>query len=93
MIWLLETITTQLEVERIQRYATPLLRVENMPQLCAPKEAVFANLRSTESHLLRDSQRAAAYCAEIAKLEKVGYAIKVPEEELNTSAESWFITW
>lgn len=90
-VHLLETTTTQVEVEGIQRYATPLLRMKKMPQLCAPKEAVLANLRSTERRLLRDPQRAVAYCAEIAKLEKAGYAVKVPEEELNTSAESWFI--
>ena len=90
-VHLLETKTTHVEVGGIQRYATPLLGVKNMPQLCAPKEAVLANLRSTERRLLQDPQRAAAYGAEIAKLEKAGYAVKVPDDELNTSAESWFI--
>lgn len=80
-VHLLETKTTRVEVGGIQRYATPLLRVKNMPQLCAPKEAVLANLRSTERRLLRDPERAAAYCAEIGK---AGYAVKVPEEEMNT---------
>lgn len=41
---LLEAKTTQVKVDGIQRYATPLHRVKNMPQLQAPKEAVLANL-------------------------------------------------
>lgn len=57
----------------------------------AQKEAVLANLRSTERHLLRDPQRATAYCTEIEKLEKAGYAVKVPEEEVREATESWFI--
>ncbi|XP_026110661.1 uncharacterized protein LOC113084551 isoform X2 [Carassius auratus] len=88
---LLEAKTTRVDVDGIQRYATPLLRVKNMPLLQAPKEAVLANLRSTERRLRRDPQRAAAYCAEIGKLENAGYAVKVSEDELSKSAESWFI--
>ncbi|XP_030609347.1 uncharacterized protein LOC115796997 [Archocentrus centrarchus] len=90
-VHLLETKTVRVNVDGIQRYATPLLRVKDMPQLKAPKEAVLASLRSTERRLRRDPDKAAAYCAEIDKLEKAGYAVKVPEEELEGAAESWFI--
>ncbi|KAK9523295.1 hypothetical protein VZT92_019697 [Zoarces viviparus] len=36
-------------------------------------------------------QRAAAYCTEIRKLEKAGYAVKMPEKELSEADKSWFI--
>ncbi|KAK7880872.1 hypothetical protein WMY93_032490 [Mugilogobius chulae] len=55
------------------------------------KEAVLANLRSTEKRLKRDPEKAAAYCNEIDKLESAGYVVKVPEEELISAKESWFI--
>lgn len=42
------------------RYATPLLSVENMPELQASKEAFLTNLLNTERLLMRDPQRAAA---------------------------------
>ncbi|XP_077361612.1 uncharacterized protein LOC144006574 [Festucalex cinctus] len=90
-IHLLETKTTRVDIQGTQRYATPLLRVKNMPQLNAPKEAVLANLRSTEKRLLRDPDRATAYCAEIDKLEKAGYVLKGTEEELRQAKETWFI--
>ena len=90
-IQLLEDKTTQVNVQGVQRYATPLLRLKNMPQLNAPKEAVLPNLRSTEKRLLREPERAAAYCAEIDKLEKAGYVLKVPDEELKKAKETWFI--
>ncbi|KAK7915538.1 hypothetical protein WMY93_011299 [Mugilogobius chulae] len=79
---LLETKTTRVDIQGVQRYATPLLRVKNMPQLKAPKEAVLTNLRSTEKRLKRDPEKAAAYCNEIDKLESAGYVVKVTEEEL-----------
>lgn len=88
---LLEKKTVRIEVEGTQRYGTPLLRVKNMPKLQAPKEAVLSHLRSTERRLARDPERAAAYCAEIQKLEQAGYVVKVKEEELETGGESWYI--
>lgn len=45
-----------IDINGIKRYATPLLRVKNMPKLQATKEAVMANLRSTENRLMRDPQ-------------------------------------
>ncbi|KAK9536064.1 hypothetical protein VZT92_005878 [Zoarces viviparus] len=46
-VQLLESKTTRADVNGIQRYATPLLRVKNMPQLQACKGTVLANLHST----------------------------------------------
>lgn len=62
-----------------------------MPKLQAPKEAVLSHLRGTERRLARDPERAAAYCAEIKKLEQAGYVVKVTEEGLKTDGESWYI--
>lgn len=44
----METKTARANVDGISQYATPLLRVENMPQFHALKEAMLANLHSTE---------------------------------------------
>lgn len=57
---LLEAKTLHVEVGGVQRYATPLLRVKQMPRLQAPKEAVLANLRSTERRLQKNPEQASA---------------------------------
>ncbi|KAJ8403170.1 hypothetical protein AAFF_G00353870 [Aldrovandia affinis] len=88
---LLEAKTTRVEVEGVLRYATPLLRVSNMPTLTAPPEAALSTLRGTEKRLSRDPVKAEAYRAEIMKLEKTGYATRVSPEKARTSKESWFI--
>ncbi|XP_039516158.1 uncharacterized protein LOC120470642, partial [Pimephales promelas] len=88
---MLETRTVRVEVDGVNRYATPLLRVKNMPCLRTSKDAVLASLRSTERRLMKDPIRASAYAAEILKLEQAGYVKKVTEEELSLSTESWFI--
>ncbi|KAJ8410823.1 hypothetical protein AAFF_G00187800 [Aldrovandia affinis] len=67
---LLEAKTTRVEVEGVLRYATPLLRVSNMPMLTAPPEAALSTLRGTEKHLSRDPVKAEAYRAEIMKLRR-----------------------
>lgn len=73
-IELLNAKTVRVEVDGIKRYTTPLLRVKNMPQLKAPKEAVISQLRATEKRLVKNPEQAAAYSAEIHKLEQAGYA-------------------
>ncbi|XP_035990493.1 uncharacterized protein LOC118562319 [Fundulus heteroclitus] len=88
---LLEAKTRRVEVDGVLRYATPLLRVSNMPTLTAQPEAVLASLRSTEKRLSRDPEKAEAYQAEIAKLKKAGYVSEVSQEPEKTSNESWFI--
>lgn len=87
---LLRANTVRLEVDGVLRYATPLLHVKNMPTLSAPPEAVLAILCHTKKRLLKHPKCAAAYNAEIAKLEHAGYATKVGRE-MECSKESWFI--
>lgn len=70
-VHLLEAKTTRGDVEGIQGYATPLLRVNSVLQLHAHKEAVLAILHGTERRLLGDPQR-----AEAEQLEKAGHAVR-----------------
>lgn len=88
---LLESKTTRIDVNGIKSYATPLLGLRNMLKLQATKEAVMANLCSTENRLMRDPQKAEAYIAEIGKLEQAGYAVKVQEQILSETDKSWFV--
>ncbi len=87
---LLEEKTVRVNVDGVQRYATPLLRVKDMPRLQAPKEAVLANLRSVERRLMKDPEKAAVYNAEVQKLEQAGYTVQVPPEMMSP-AGSWYI--
>ncbi len=75
----------------VRRYATPLLRVKNMPELKAPKEAVLSQLRATERRLAKNPQQAAAYTTEIAKLEQAGYVDKLPQDAVTDTSSSWYI--
>lgn len=50
---LLEDKTVWVNVNGVQRCATPLLRVKDMPWLQAPKEAVFANLQRELQYTLQ----------------------------------------
>lgn len=88
---LLQSSTTRVEVDEIQRYATPLLRRSDATLLHAPKEAVMPCLRSMERRLAKDPIRAEVYCNEIRKLEEAGYVAKVSADEADQSAESWYI--
>lgn len=88
---LLEAKTRRVEVEGVFRYATPLLRVSNMPVLTAQPEAVLSSLRSTEKRLVRDPAKAEAYQAEIVKMKEAGYAAKISSDQVKSSRESWFI--
>lgn len=55
---LLEAKTQHVEVDGVLRYATPLLRRNNMPVLQAPPEAVLPQLRAMEKQLLKDTEKA-----------------------------------
>ncbi|KAJ8364266.1 hypothetical protein SKAU_G00130970 [Synaphobranchus kaupii] len=73
----MQELTTHLQLlqlphTEVDRYATPLIRVENPPPLKAPKEAVMARLWSTENRLAKDPATAAAYCAEVEGLKQAG---------------------
>jgi len=76
---LLERKTVRVEIDGVNRYATPLLRVKDMPELRAPKEAVLSHLRATERRLIKNPEQANAYTAEISKLEQAGYVSKLPQ--------------
>lgn len=88
---LLQTSTVRVNVDGVQRYATPLLRRANSTTLQAPMEAVLPSLGSTERRLGKDPQRAAVYCQEIQKLEKMGYVAVLSPEVVMSTPESWFI--
>ncbi|KAL0191695.1 hypothetical protein M9458_014393, partial [Cirrhinus mrigala] len=90
-IQLLQEKTTRVEVDGIMRYATPLLRVKNMPHLTMPKEAVLPQLRSVERKLLKNPDQASTYQAEITTLKDAGYTVKLEPSEIEDSKESWYI--
>lgn len=81
-IQLLQEKTTRVEVDGIIRYATPLFRVKNMPHLTMPKETVLPQLRSIKRKLLKKSDQASTYQAEISKLKEAGYAVKLEPSEI-----------
>ncbi|XP_058625394.1 uncharacterized protein LOC131536472 [Onychostoma macrolepis] len=88
---LLQTHTTRVEVSGVMRYATPLLRRPNAGLLKAPKEAVMANLRSTERKLAKDLRRAESYCSEMKKLQEAGYVTEISTQDAEQTPESWYI--
>ncbi|XP_065118880.2 uncharacterized protein [Paramisgurnus dabryanus] len=90
-IQLLQDKTVRVEVDGVQRYATPLLRVKNMPFLQAPKEAVLPQLRGIENRLERKPDQAAAYQEEIVRLQKAGYIMKLNPKQVKQSKETWYI--
>ncbi len=89
----LQTHTTRVEVSGVMRYATPLLRWSSTELLKAPKEAVMANLRSTERKLAKDLRRAESYCSELKKLQEAGYVAEISAKEAEQSPESWYIPY
>ncbi|KAK7891694.1 hypothetical protein WMY93_023657 [Mugilogobius chulae] len=87
---LLETHTARQDIDGINRYATPLLRVSQMPQLQAPKESVLPQLRSTEKRLSKSPEQASAYIAEIQRLVEAGYVVELEPGSEHTPT-SWYI--
>ena len=87
----LEQQTIRVNVDGVSRYATPLLRKPNAQALHAPPTAVMALLRATERRLANNAEQAAVYNEEIHKLEKAGYVVKINEEEVSSSKQSWFL--
>ncbi|NP_001410306.1 uncharacterized LOC100150025 [Danio rerio] len=90
-ISLLQENTVRVEVQGTMRYATPLLRMQSMPCLNMPKEAVLPQLRSVERRLLKNPEQASAYQAEITRLKEAGYVAKLEPREADCSKESWYI--
>lgn len=87
---LLQDHTVRVKVGGTERYATPLLRVKNMPLLKATPEAVLPFLRGTEKRLSKSPEQAAAYQREIEKLVEAGYVVKLPEQA-ESGPEAWYI--
>lgn len=90
-IALLESKTTRVMVDGVARYATPLLRVKNMPILQAPKESTLPCPRGIERRLAKDPTQAASYRAEMKRLEEEGYASVISPEQVEQTTESWYI--
>lgn len=88
---LLQEQTVRVEVSGVKRYATPLLRVKSMPRLHASPEAVLPHLRGIERRLTKLPEQAAAYQAEIRKLEDAGYAVKLESHQIEGTEEAWYI--
>lgn len=88
---LLENRTVRVNVEGVQRYATPLLRIANSPKLNAPKEAVVSTLKRAERKLSKDPDRERIYNQEIRKLLEAGYVKKLGMEEVLKTSETWYI--
>ncbi len=88
---LLEAKTRRVQIAGILRYATPLLRMRDVPPIRAPKEAVLPSLRSLERCLARDPLQAEEYCAAICKLVETGAVKKIDPREALTSDESLYI--
>lgn len=90
-ITLLECRTQRIEVDYVQRYATPLLRKPGAPKPTSTIQSVMPSLRSTERKLQRDPEKAAVYSGEINKLIKAGCVSKLQPEDVTKSEEAWYI--
>ncbi|XP_077069937.1 uncharacterized protein LOC143722413 [Siphateles boraxobius] len=90
-ITLLETKTARVNVNGVFRYATPLLRKKDMPQLKAPKESVLPLLRALERRLSKSPEQSKAYNQEIERLDQSGYVVKLADEAVDQTPESWYI--
>lgn len=62
-----------------------------MPQPHAPPEAVLPQLRGIEKRLSKAPEQAAAYQAEILKLQEAGYAVKLEPHQVENAEEACFI--
>ncbi|XP_026115567.1 uncharacterized protein LOC113094113 [Carassius auratus] len=90
-IRLLQEKTVRVNVDGVMRYATPLLRIQHMPTLHMPKEAVVPQLRSIERKLMKNPDQACAYKTEIERLKNASYVEKLQPCEAERSHESWYI--
>lgn len=61
---LLETKTQRVNIEGVQRYATPLLTRRGAPKLNSTTHSVIAQLRATEKRLKEDPEKADIYSEE-----------------------------
>ncbi len=77
----------RIDVNGVQRYATPLLRTKDMPCLHAPKVAVLPQLRGIENRMENKPNQASAYQEEMNRLQQAGYITKLTPEQVKESNE------
>lgn len=58
---LLEQAKERVQVSSLNRYANPLLRLENSPLLNNPQSAMMSPIRNTESQLPQETDRNISY--------------------------------
>lgn len=75
-------------LDGVHRYATPMLCVKSMEMLRAPKETTLPLLRNIERPLDKDLEQAAAYQAEIIKLQGSSYVGKLTPKEVEKTKEA-----
>ncbi len=90
-IQLLKAKTVRIDVNGVQRYATPLLRTKDMPCLHAPKVAVLPQLSGIENLMEKKPNQASAYQEEMNRLQQAGYITKLTPEQVKESNEIWYI--
>ncbi|KAE8278171.1 hypothetical protein D5F01_LYC23759 [Larimichthys crocea] len=87
----LENYTVKVEINRVGRYATPLIHNLKISKPQAPKESVLPALRRMERKLM-NPELAVIYNKEINKLLEAGYVKKLsPQEVVQNSESSWYI--
>ncbi|KAE8278169.1 hypothetical protein D5F01_LYC23757 [Larimichthys crocea] len=88
----LENYTVKVEINRVGRYATPLIHNLKISKPQAPKESVLPALRRMERKLMKNPELAVIYNKEINKLLEAGYVKKLsPQEVVQNSESSWYI--
>ena len=88
---LLETKTAIKEVGGVLRYATPLLRAPNSPQLFSSVHTLLPCLRGTECRLKKDQGLSEIYNQEIQKLVDMEYVKEVDPKDHQPGSESWLV--
>ncbi|XP_076135495.1 uncharacterized protein LOC143118304 [Alosa pseudoharengus] len=88
---LLETKTAVNKVGEVLRYATPLLRAPNSPQLFSSVHTLLPWLRGTERRLKKDQELIEIYNQEIQKLVDMEYVKEVDPKDDQPGSESWLV--
>ena len=88
---LLETKTAVTEAGGVSRYATPLLRAPNSPQLISSTHNLLPWLRGTERRLKKDPELVEICNQEIQKLVEMEYVKEVDPKDDQPGSESWYV--
>ncbi|XP_033637433.1 uncharacterized protein LOC117298338 [Asterias rubens] len=87
----LEEKTIRIEIDGVQRYATPLLRTKDDNKFRATKEAVMQNLKRNERRLQKHPDKAEIHNKLIQTLVDTGFVKIISNEEALKTEESWYI--